>query len=61
MKVRGISILTRKMIITRRFGAEPWALYRDVAASHPTRAGSSPGTLVPCLRISRVSSCVGFR
>jgi DNA-binding CsgD family transcriptional regulator len=35
VKVRGITVLTRKMIVTRRFGAEAWArLYRDVAAAH---------------------------
>jgi DNA-binding CsgD family transcriptional regulator len=36
LKVCGISILTRKTLVTRRFGAEAWAsFYRDVAASHP--------------------------
>jgi DNA-binding CsgD family transcriptional regulator len=36
MKVRGIAILTRKIIVTRTFGAEAWRqLYRDVASGHP--------------------------
>jgi DNA-binding CsgD family transcriptional regulator len=36
MKVRGISILTRKVIVTRKFGAEAWRhLYRDVTGGHP--------------------------
>ena len=36
MKVRGISILTRKIIVTRKFGADAWReLYRDVAGGHP--------------------------
>jgi DNA-binding CsgD family transcriptional regulator len=35
VKVRGTTILTRKAIITRRFGAEAWAgFFRDITASH---------------------------
>jgi len=35
VKVRGISILARKAIITRRFGMEAWkSLYGDVARAH---------------------------
>lgn len=35
MKVRGTTILTRKAVITRRFGADAWAaFFRDIAASH---------------------------
>ena len=35
MKVRGISILTHKVIVTRRFGAEAWArFYDDIASAH---------------------------
>src|SRR6185436_3280070 len=49
LKVRGITILTRKMIVTRRFGSEPWAqLYRDVSASHACfRALVTPESLIP--------------
>jgi DNA-binding CsgD family transcriptional regulator len=49
MKVRGLTILTRKVIITRRFGAEAWVgLYRDVAAAHRCfRSLITPETLVP--------------
>ncbi len=48
MKVRGLTILTRKAIITRQFGSEAWlTLYRDVAASHRSfRALITPETLV---------------
>lgn len=36
VKICGISILTRKTLVTRRFGADAWAsFYRDVAASQP--------------------------
>jgi DNA-binding CsgD family transcriptional regulator len=49
MKVRGLTVLTRKAIISRRFGAEAWLLlYRDVAAIHHCfRALITPETLVP--------------
>jgi DNA-binding CsgD family transcriptional regulator len=49
MKVRGVTILTRKMIVTRQFGAEAWSgLYRDVAAAHPCLNGLiTADTLVP--------------
>lgn len=49
MKVRGLTILTRKAIITRQFGAEAWlTLYRDVAAVHRSyRALITPDALVP--------------
>jgi DNA-binding CsgD family transcriptional regulator len=36
VKVCGISVLTRKALVTRRFGADAWAsFYRDVVASRP--------------------------
>jgi DNA-binding CsgD family transcriptional regulator len=42
MKVRGLTLLTRKVIVTKTFGAEAWLqLYRDVARSH-----SSFGSLI---------------
>lgn len=49
MKVRGLTVLTRKAIITRQFGSEAWlTLYRDVAAARPSfRALITPETLVP--------------
>jgi DNA-binding CsgD family transcriptional regulator len=49
MKVRGISILTRKIIVTRKFGAEAWRhLYRDVASGHPCfQSLITAQTLVP--------------
>jgi DNA-binding CsgD family transcriptional regulator len=49
MKVRGISILTRKIIVTRKFGADAWRqLYRDVASGHPCfRALITAESLVP--------------
>jgi DNA-binding CsgD family transcriptional regulator len=49
VKVRGISILTRKAIVTRRFGAEAWArFYRDVAGAHPCfRSFVTAESLVP--------------
>lgn len=35
MQVSGLSILTRKVLVTRRFGAEAWrSFYRDVALTH---------------------------
>ena len=49
MKVRGLTVLTRKAIITRKFGTDAWlTLYRDVAGAHPSfRALITPDTLVP--------------
>lgn len=49
MKVRGIAVLTRKMIVTRRFGAEAWArFYDDIARTHRCfRALITPDTLIP--------------
>ncbi len=49
MKVRGLTILTRKAIITRQFGADAWlTLYRDVAGAHRCfRSLITPETLVP--------------
>jgi len=36
MKVNGISLLTRKTLVIRRFGAEAWhGLFRDLALRHP--------------------------
>jgi DNA-binding CsgD family transcriptional regulator len=35
MKVRGITVVTRKMIVTRQFGGEAWAgFYRDLSGAH---------------------------
>jgi DNA-binding CsgD family transcriptional regulator len=49
MKVRGLTVLTRKVIVTRRFGAEAWLhLYRDVARAHGCfRSLITPESLVP--------------
>ncbi|HVV51475.1 MAG TPA: response regulator transcription factor [Polyangia bacterium] len=49
MKVRGLTVLTRKVIVTRRFGAEAWVhLYRDVAGAHRCfRSLITPETLIP--------------
>jgi DNA-binding CsgD family transcriptional regulator len=49
MKVRGLTILTRKVIVTKRFGADAWLhLYRDVAGSRGCfRSLITPETLVP--------------
>jgi DNA-binding CsgD family transcriptional regulator len=49
MYVRGISVLTRKSVVTRRFGADAWLhLYRDVAAAHPCfRSLITAESLVP--------------
>jgi DNA-binding CsgD family transcriptional regulator len=36
MKVYGISLLTRKTLVTKRFGSEAWhGLFRDLALRHP--------------------------
>jgi DNA-binding CsgD family transcriptional regulator len=36
MQVNGITLLTRKTLVTRRFGSEAWhGLFRDVALKHP--------------------------
>lgn len=36
MKVSGLSILTRKVLVTRRFGADAWrGFFRDVALARP--------------------------
>ena len=49
MMVRGLTVLTRKVIVTRQFGADAWlGLYRDVAGSHRCfRSLITPETLVP--------------
>jgi DNA-binding CsgD family transcriptional regulator len=49
MKVRGLTILTRKVIVTKTFGADAWLqLYRDVARSHASfRSLITQDTLVP--------------
>jgi DNA-binding CsgD family transcriptional regulator len=49
MKVRGIAVLTRKMVVTRRFGAEAWArFYADVASAHSCfRSLITRDTLIP--------------
>ena len=49
MKVRGLTIVTRKMIVTRQFGADAWAgFYRDLSFAHPCfRSLITADTLVP--------------
>jgi DNA-binding CsgD family transcriptional regulator len=49
MKIRGLTVLTRKVIVTRQFGAEAWLrLYRDVAGAHRCfRSLITPETLIP--------------
>jgi DNA-binding CsgD family transcriptional regulator len=49
VKVRGISILTRKAIVTRRFGNEAWTgLYRDLSSAHSCfRSFITADTLIP--------------
>jgi DNA-binding CsgD family transcriptional regulator len=49
MKIRGLTVLTRKVIVTRQFGAEAWLqLYRDVAGAHRCfRSLITPETLLP--------------
>jgi len=49
MNVSGISLLTRKTLVTRRFGSDAWGqLYRDVAGSHRCfRSFITADTLVP--------------
>ena len=49
MKVRGINILTHKVIVTRRFGAEAWArFYDDIANAHRCyRSFITPDSLIP--------------
>lgn len=49
MKVRGITILSRKILVTRQFGAEAWArFYDDMARAHRCyRALVTPDSLIP--------------
>jgi DNA-binding CsgD family transcriptional regulator len=49
MKIRGIAVLTRKMVVTRQFGAEAWArFYDDIGRAHRCyRAFITPDSLVP--------------
>ena len=49
MNVAGLSILTRKILVTRQFGADAWEpFYRDVAGSHRCfRSLITADTLVP--------------
>ena len=49
MNVCGISILTRKILITRQFGSDAWGqFFRDVASSHRCfRSLITADTLVP--------------
>jgi len=49
VKVRGINILTHKVIVTRRFGAEAWArFYDDIANAHRCyRSFITPDSLIP--------------
>jgi DNA-binding CsgD family transcriptional regulator len=36
LRVRGLAMLTRKVIVTRQFGVDAWLLlYRDIAGAHP--------------------------
>ena len=49
MKVRGVTVLTRKAIVTREFGADAWAgFFRDIAAAHPVFAAPvTASSLIP--------------
>ena len=49
MKVRGITLLTRKALVTHMYGTDAWtSLYNDVARSHPClRSLITPDALVP--------------
>ena len=49
MKVRGVTVLTRKAIVTREFGADAWAgLFRDIAGAHPVFAAPiTASSLIP--------------
>lgn len=49
MKVSGLSILTRKVLVTRQFGAEAWrGLFRDIAQGHAAfQAPITSTTFVP--------------
>ena len=49
MKVSGTTILTRKTLVSRRFGSEAWrGLFRDMALSHPWfRQPITASSLVP--------------
>lgn len=49
MKVSGTTILTRKALVSRRFGSEAWrSLFRDVALTNPSfRRPITAGSLVP--------------
>jgi len=47
--ISGVSVLTRKILVTRRFGADAWGgFFRDVASAHrPFRELITSDTLVP--------------
>ena len=49
MKVRGITVLTRKVLVTRQFGADAWAsFYGDLARSHRCfQSFITPNSLIP--------------
>jgi DNA-binding CsgD family transcriptional regulator len=49
VKVRGITVLTHKVLVTRRFGAEAWArFYDDIATAHRCfRSFVTPDSLIP--------------
>jgi DNA-binding CsgD family transcriptional regulator len=49
MKVRGITVLSRKMLVTRQFGAAAWAtFYDDMARAHRCyRSFITPDSLIP--------------
>ena len=49
MNVRGLTLLTRKVLVTRKFGSDAWLqIYRDVAGSRRRfRSLITPETLIP--------------
>ena len=49
MNVRGLTLLTRKVLVTRKFGTDAWLqIYRDVAGSRRCfRSLITPETLIP--------------
>ena len=49
MQLRGLILLARKAVVTRRFGKEAWAgLYRDVSGAHACLRGPvSQTSLLP--------------
>lgn len=49
VKVRGITVLTRKQLVTRQFGSDAWArFYDDIARAHSCfRTFITPDSLIP--------------